>query len=197
MNRDAFVRAIVIGVRASMDTRYPANSEALRGIRDLAENVADQTEGLDDFSQQVMAAMCAKLGHVPQGERLVTFRDQARLLSEVMSAPPPRPRGAPPPVLDSEHEQFKRDIAKQILIKVRAGMNPDHRLTKDKAQALLRDAEEMAEEFIEQELNPDTIEVVIGLCGQQANVVKGNQLSNFIAQGKLVSEVLSAPRKTK
>ena len=53
MNRDAFVRGIVIGLRTQMNPKYPVDPSQLREIREQAETMADLVmEQLDDLGEQ-------------------------------------------------------------------------------------------------------------------------------------------------
>jgi len=197
MTRDDFVRAIVIGVRTQMDTKYPVSSDKVGAIREEAETLADGLEGMIDdvpFSE-VFVGMVHKLGHVPKGERLALFKQEAQNVSDAISAPPPKVRGTALPQLDPEQEEFRRDVARDILIRVRAGMDPRYGVTKERAIVMMRDAEQMADEFMARELDTETREVVVGMCAHVGSIVQSAKLSNFIEQAKIVSAVLHTPRK--
>jgi hypothetical protein len=197
MTREDFVRAIVIAVRTQMDTKYPVSSDKVSSIREEGETLADALgDAVDDVAfSEVFVGMVHKLGHVPKGERLSLFKQEAQNVSDAISAPPPKVRGTGLPTLDPEQEEFRREIARDILIRVRAGMDPRYGVTKERAVIMLRDAEKMADEFLARELDTDTREVVVALCAHVGSIAHDAALSKYIEQAKIVSAVLQTPRR--
>ncbi len=195
MNRDAFVRGIVIGLRAQMNPKYPVDPSQLREIREQAETMADLVmEQLDDVGQQVLIGLCRKLGHTPKGEQFDSFCEQAKIVSVALSTAAARPRGQPAPPVDAERDEFKMSLTREIIVAVRAGMDLRERLTHERCMNLRGECEALAEQLMEENL--DTREVVIGICGHMGGVAKAQVLADFIEQGRLVGNVLSAPRKS-
>jgi hypothetical protein len=195
MNRDAFVRGIVIGLRTQMNPKYPVDPSQLREIREQAEVMADQIiEHLDDTAQQVFIGMCRKLGHAPKGELFESYCEQAKIVSAALSTVPKAVRGQPAAPVDPERDEFKKSLTREIIIQVRAGMDLRERLTPERCMNLRWECEDLAEQLMEENL--DTREVVIGICGHTGSVAKAQVLADFIEQGRLVGSVLSAPRKT-
>lgn len=195
MNRDAFVRGIVIGLRTQMNPKYPVDPSQLRDLREQAEAMADQViEQLDDTAQQVLIGLCRKLGHAPKGEMFESYCEQAKIVSVALSTVPKAARGQPAAPVDPERDEFKRSLTREIMIQVRAGMDLRERLTHERGMNLRWECEDLAEQLMEENL--DTREVVIGICGHMGGAAKSQLLADFIEQGRLVGNVLSAPRKS-
>ena len=111
-----------------------------------------------------------------------------------LSTAPARPRGQPAPPVDAERDEFKMSLTREIIVAVRAGMDLRERLTHERCMNLRGECEALAEQLMEENL--DTREVVIGICGHMGGVAKAQVLADFIEQGRLVGNVLSAPRKS-